>query len=153
MAARTIQFTQEQARGLSSITPEAWRHWRSIVPYLGRKRGKAARFSVGDIVALSIMHHAAHDLGASVSRLRVGFEMLCTIMGPLRPAAMADVIALVGPANASLVAIDELVSQWPTFAIAVPCRPVVERLAATTFEGIPDVQPPLPFAPRVVRSG
>lgn len=153
MAAHTIQFTQEQARRLSDVTPEAWRHWRSIVPHLNGKRGKAARFSIGDIVALSVMHHAVHDLGASVARLSSGFEMLCKTLGPLRPTAMADMVALVGPTSAALVSVDETMAGWPPFAVAVPCRPIVERLASTTFEAIPDVQPPLPFAPRVVRRG
>ena len=136
---------------MSDVTPEAWRHWRSTVRYLANKRGKAARFSIGDVVVLSIMRHAVHDLGASVARLAPGFEVLCASLYCLRPAAMTELIALISPSGAILISAEEFPTHWPPFAIAIPCRPIVERLLSTTFEAIADVQPSLPFAPRILR--
>ena len=150
MAARTIQFTQEQARTLSGITPEAWRHWRSLVPYLAAKRGKAARFSIGEIVAMSVMRHAVQDLGVSVGRLAASFDELCVRLSPMRPVALSEVIALIGPDSALVVAATDPFPATPSIILSIACRPIVERLALTTFPTFAETQPPLPFGPRMV---
>jgi hypothetical protein len=152
-AAHTIQFTQEQARSLSGVTPEAWRHWRNVVPHLASKRGKSARFSIGDIVALSVMNEAVQGLGVSVSRLAEGFDHLFRLCAAERPSTLSTALVIVTPQAAALTANDDRMAAdiggGP--AVSIPCGPIVMRLSAATFSGgVIDDQPSLPFAPRIV---
>lgn len=154
LAAHTIQFTHEQARALSGVTAEAWRHWRGVIPYLADKRGKAARFSIGDIVALSITQEAVQSLGVSVSRLSVGLDQLFQKSANLRPSVLANAVALIAPEFAEVAQVDDRGLAARQISIAVLCGPIIERLAAVTFPIAPaDFQPALPFAPRVIGAG
>jgi hypothetical protein len=151
IVAHPIQFTQEQARTLSAVTPEAWRHWRSVIPYLASKRGKAARFSIGDIVALSVTQEAVQGLGISVSRLSTGLDHLFHQFATERPSVLANSVALIMPSRTVLATGDDLAMAVGQLAIAVACGPIVERLSAGTFQIVAeDFQPALPFPPRVI---
>lgn len=151
--AHTIQYTQEQARALSGVSQEAWRHWRKVVPYLSTKSGKSARFSIGDIVVLSIMHEAVDGLGVGVGRLAQSSNWLFQLCATARPSVLATSTAVITRTDAALAsAVDGL--QHSEICLAVACAPILERLSAAAFSGdIPDTQLSLPFSPRVVGNG
>ncbi len=150
--ASTIQFTQEQARALAGVSPEAWRHWRKVVAYLGSKRGKSARFSIGDIVVLSIMHEAVDSLGLSVGRMAQGLNELFHLCSTTRPTALADATAVITQHGAALAkTVDGLT--YSEICVSVACAPILDRLSAAAFsQDVPDSQLSLPFSPRVVGS-
>lgn len=152
IVAHPIRFTQEQARVLSSVTPEAWRHWRGVIDYLASKRGKAARFSLGDVVALSVTQEAVQGFGISVSRMSAGLDHLFRQFEAIRPSALANSVALIMPSRTVLTSADDSVMAVGQSAVAVACSPIVDRLSAETFQIVADEsQPSLPFPPTVMR--
>ena len=150
MAASTIQFTGDQARRFAGVSPEAWRHWRKAVVYLAAKHGKAARFSVGEIVALSVIAESVGRLGIGVGRLSMGWDELFRLCAVQRPSALRGLVAVVTADGATLVGTDTHAVQTGP-AVVVPCEPIVERLLTAAFlENVAREQPSLPFPPRVV---
>ena len=150
IAATAIQFTSEQARALASVTPEAWRHWRKAIPYLNAKRGKAARFSISEIVALSILSQNIGELGVGVGRTAAAWDRLFQLCAAERPSRLRDMIAVVSTTSSSLQREDGL-RLGDGACLATPCTKIVDRLAlAALANSAFDEQPPLPFAPRVV---
>lgn len=150
MVPTTIQFTGEQARGLAGVTPEAWRHWRSVVPYLHAKRGKAARFSLGEIVVLSLLARAVGELGVGVKRMAAGWDQLFTLCAAERPADLRGASVSVAAHGASLGA-----PGGPEFmndlALVMNCAPVVDQLTTAAFPDLEaSLQRSLPFAPQLV---
>ena len=149
MAPTTIQFTGEQARGLAGVTPEAWRHWRSVIPHLHAKQGKAARFSLGEIVVLSLLARAVSEFGVGVSRMALGWDRLFVLCAAKRPIDLRDASVSVGVADADIGAGDGDPSDG--FALVMRCAPIVDRLTAAAFPDLdPSPQRSLPFAPRLV---
>lgn len=150
MAATTIRFTGEQARGLAGVTPEAWRHWRSVVPYLQAKRGKGARFSIGEIVVLRLLAQAVSDLGVGVSRTALGWNRLFELCADQRPADLRDADVRLRADHAEITFEGSPVPVVG-FALTMGCAPIVDTLMTAAFPDLdPSSQRPLPFAPRLV---
>lgn len=150
IAANAIQFTSEQARALAGVTPESWRHWRKAIPYLNAKRGKAARFAISEIVALSILSQAVGELGVGVGRSAAAWDLLFQLCAAERPSHLRDMIAVVSATSASLQRKDGLRLDGGT-CLATACAKIVDRLASAALaDSTFDEQPPLPFAPRAV---
>jgi hypothetical protein len=63
----SVQYTPGQLRGFVGISPETYRHWKKALPPLRRDRGHSPCFSLGDVVAVSVVRSLCTDLG-----LRVG---------------------------------------------------------------------------------
>jgi hypothetical protein len=150
IAATAIQFTSEQARAFAGVTPESWRHWRNAIPYLNAKRGKAARFSISEIVALSILSQTVCALGVGVGRTAAAWDQLFQLCAAERPSRLRDLVAVVSATSASLQREDSL--QLDDGAcLATVCAKIVDRLASAALaDSAFDEQPPLPFAPRIV---
>ena len=150
MAATTIKFTGEQARGLAGVTPEAWRHWRSVVPYLQLKRGKGARFSIGEIVVLRLLAQAVSNFGIGVSRTAPGWNRLFELCADQRPADLRDAEVRLRADDAE-IAFEGALIPAAGFALAMGCAPIVDTLMTAAFPDLdPSSQRPLPFAPRLV---
>lgn len=149
MSASTIQFTGEQARGFADISAEAWRHWRKVVPALGAKRGKKARFSAGELVALSVIATVVRSFDVGVGSLAAQWDEFLRLCAAQRPSGFRSAYAVITAEAATLVGVDGLALPGP--AVGVPCEPIVERLWTAAFsDDVPRIQTPLPFAPHAV---
>ena len=148
---RQFLYTQEQARSVTGIGQEAIRHWRKYVPYLGSKSGKAARFSFGDLVGLSITRELTDALGISISQVRDAVESLfCTleIQTVIPPGSIAlfqgKCFLLIGGENQLNV-----LSGMP--AALIPIDPLIEDLQSKFLSGLRlPPQSVLPFSAEAV---
>ena len=64
-----VQYTQAQMRETVGLSLETYRHWRRVLPPLATKGGRAACFSVGDLMAASILHRLTETAGVRVGHL------------------------------------------------------------------------------------
>jgi hypothetical protein len=64
-----LKYTQAQVRSLVGLNEETFRHWRKALPPLQGHQGHAATFSLGDILALSVIHRLTAFMEGKVSRL------------------------------------------------------------------------------------
>lgn len=149
----TIQFTQEQVRGLTGVSVETIRHWRKAVPYLGTKPGKAARFSFADLLGLAVTHELISHFGVRITSICQGIDALFRVLAEARPASLEGAVAVVTTSGTSLVAAVELPGRGlsePVLAIALD--PLIARLRRQMMPVIAAFeQTTLPFPPRVVR--
>lgn len=88
MATSTIQYTGEQARTFAAVSPEAWRHWRKVVPSLSAKQGKKARFSAGEMIGLAVVASVVAELGVGVSSLSARWDELFSLCAYQRPGSL-----------------------------------------------------------------
>lgn len=149
MALNTIQYTCEQARAFAGVTPEAWRHWRKAVPILSTKLGKKARFSSGELIALSVVASAARGLEIGITGLAARWDELFKLCAEQRPGSLRELFVVITAGDVALEDELHLVRTEPSAII--PLGPIVERLwSAAVAEEPEQVQVPLPFTPRAV---
>jgi hypothetical protein len=149
MAPHTIQYTGEQARSFAGVSPEAWRHWRKVVPRLSAKSGKKARFSAGEMIALAVVSVAVSTLNVGIAGLAERWDELFDLCAQQRPSSLRSTFVIVTAEKVELVDADRLSRERP--AIVIPCEPIVDRLWTAAFSGVVEqAQAPLPFAPQAV---
>lgn len=64
-----VHYTQAQVRETVGLSLETYRHWRRVLPPLVAKGGRAACFSIGDLMATSILHRLTETAGVRVGHL------------------------------------------------------------------------------------
>ena len=64
-----VHYTQAQMRETVGLSLETYRHWRRVLPPLATKGGRAACFSIGDLVAASILNRLTETAGVRVGHL------------------------------------------------------------------------------------
>ncbi len=149
MALNTILYTGEQARSFAGVSPEAWRHWRKVVGRLAAKTGKTARFSVGELIALTVVASAVSTLNVGIAGFAERWNELFELCAQQRPSNLRSAFVIVTAEKVELVDSDRLGRDKP--AIVIPCAPIVDRLWTAVFSDVPDqAQAPLPFAPHAV---
>lgn len=155
MSLQTIQFTQEQARDLASVSPGEVRAWRKAVSYLAAKPGKAARFTFADIIGLAITRRITGDFHVRISDIGDSVDALFRALSDSRPSDLEGSVALIDAQTARLVPGTDLGAKLfkdPTFV--VPCDQLIQDLSQRVMPLAPaSLQAALPFAPLMVKTG
>ncbi|MFS4439516.1 hypothetical protein ACMA5I_15010 [Paracoccaceae bacterium GXU_MW_L88] len=155
MVLTTIQFTQEQARDITQVSPGCLRAWRKAVRYLADKPGKAARFTFADLVGLAITGELTNAFGVRISDIGSSVDKLFRELAEARPAHLEGLVALIGPASAHLLTIGDFPTRRikePT--LVVPCDPIINQISARMMPATPALgQSALPFPPQIIKAG
>lgn len=155
MVLTTIQFTQEQARDITEVSPGCLRAWRKTVRYLSDKPGKAARFTFADLVGLAITSKLTNGFGVRISDIGSSVDRLFRELAEARPAHLEGLVALIAPASAHLLSVGDFSAQRirePT--LVVPCDPIVNQIGARMMPATPALgQSALPFPPQIIKAG
>lgn len=144
-----MQLTPGQLRSTIGLSVEAYRHWKRVLPPFAARKGYAPCFSLGDVVAASILHRLTERGGVRVGRLKtISAEIvrLCnrTPWASLRGRAL--IVDLVN--SACRMTKDRLDATCDDFVFLCPLDPVLAEL----HETLPRVYPAsrqghLPFPP------
>lgn len=146
----SIQFTQEQARTLAGVSPEAVRHWRKAIPYLSAKTGKAARYSFPELVGLAATNELVKTLGVHIAVVSGGVDALFRLLTNSNVASFQESVAVV---TANHAALEKNVTVCEQSALIVPLHPLVARIQQCILPALPNTaQAVLPFPPKIVRS-
>lgn len=151
-----IQFTQDQARTLTSVSAETVRHWRKAIPYLSSKTGKAARFTFADLLGLAITHELVNSFGVHIATMSTGVDALFRLLTASGPAALDGAIVFITSTEATLYeagaeGIGQVVPAKP--ALMIPLAPLIAKIQRHMLPVIPvSSQTVLPFPPEAVRS-
>ncbi len=149
----TIQFTTQQARSIAGISSEAWRHWRKHLPHVAAKKGKAARFSMGEIVALCAVEEVVNKLGLRVAVLSDGLDQVFQACAPMSLLYLRDCSFVVTAANGKIFKTEQ-VRGLSNSAVVIPCENIVDQVLRATFQDSDEVyQRSLPFPPAAVARG
>ncbi|AKC86330.1 MerR family transcriptional regulator [Pseudoxanthomonas suwonensis] len=146
----SIQFTQEQARTLTGVTPETVRHWRKVVPYLSAKTGKAARYSFPELVGLAATNELVKTLGVHIATVSGGVDALFRLLMSGNASAFQETVAVV---TADKAALETKIIAGEHSALMVPLKPLVSRIQQSMLPALPNTtQTALPFPPKIIRS-
>lgn len=149
---QVIQFTQDQMRILSGISVETLRHWRSVVPYLAGKTGKAARFGFGDVVGLAVLREVVDNFGMQLKGVSAPVDQAFRLLSAATFADLEASVLCLTAQDAALMRIGDA-SRLVDTAVVVPLAPIVERLRGQMLPvGDAPRQAPLPYPPKAVRS-
>ncbi|EGL62113.1 hypothetical protein AGRO_5187 [Agrobacterium sp. ATCC 31749] len=149
MSPTTIQYTSEQARTFADVSPEAWRHWRKVIPWLAAKSGKGARFTAGELIALAALSSAVHTLDIGIAKFASRWDELFGLCAQQSAGALRSAVVVVTADSLELAVAGLSSAEQP--AIVIPCAPIVDRLSdAALSPGLAQGQIPLPFAPQAV---
>jgi len=147
--ATPIQFTQEQARVIATVSPGETRQWRKVVPYLASKPGKASRFAFSDLVALTITGALTRDMGVRISEVALGVDSLFERLAAARPTNLEGLVAVVWRQRTTLVRVGDFRPHdmvEPAFLMS--CDAVIADIRARMLPvTMNDQQAPLPFTP------
>ena len=130
--AGTIQFTTSQARDIAGVSPEVWRHWRMNIPFLGAKKGKAARFSAGEIVVLCAVRNAIDDYGVKVTILSNSFNQIFKASKSMSPNDLKDCSFVISSRSGEVVK-SSCINLSNQAVIVMPCDMIVEQVWNATF--------------------
>lgn len=157
----TLLFTPGQLRSAVLIAPETYRHWKKALAPLRRGRGHSPCFSLGDLVAVSVIRSLAVDMAVRVGALTPIAETLFELCN-LSPWPALErtklVIDIRGEQLQLRPELAEIVSDQPL--ITIPLGPMVARLRGQLLATSDDQEqtslrfPPMPIsASASVRGG
>lgn len=95
-----MAFTQHQTRETIGLSVETFRHWRKVIPYLGGRVGREARFSFGDLVALAGFRCLIDEVGLSIGQFAKSGQDLFDECNSLTWIETTDAYALIRPEEA-----------------------------------------------------
>lgn len=141
-------FTQHQARDAVGLSVETFRHWRKVIPYLGTRAGRQARFSFGDLVVLGVLQILVDELGIRIGQFSSSSQKFFKDCNTLAWIDATDAYALVQPNPrterprsdrgivpvAVSVALHDVASHLTRTSIVIPLDPIAHSLRQFLFD-------------------
>ena len=166
-----MMFTLAQLRAAVGLSVTTCRHWQDTLPTLGARTGRAARFSFGDLVALSVLRCAVDDVGLKISQFSqsaaalfekcnalrwVGDTHMYVVTGPVRDDMQEPSRRGVVAHRVSIVQAD-VSGSIECASVVIPLDPIAERLRSLLFSALGPVEdrqaslplPPVPLLERL----
>jgi hypothetical protein len=148
-----MDFTPEQARTLAGVSRETLRHWRRAVPYLSGKAGKAARFTLTDVVGLAVIQEVVEKLGIQIASVGHSVDVMFGLLANATADSLDSCTVTLAAEQARLHDQQEetrgIVTQP---SIVVPLAPLIARIQQNLFPIATRVrQRDLRFPPEAVR--
>ena len=125
----TLLYTPGQLRSAVSIAPETYRHWKKALTPLRRGRGHSPCFSLGDLVAVSVIRSLTIDMAVRVGALAPLAESIFELCNRSPWPMLERTKLVIDVAGAQLQLrpeLAEITSDQPL--IMIPLGPLVARL-------------------------
>lgn len=148
-----ILFTTQQARSVAGVSPEAWRHWRKSLSYFETKKGKAAKFSMGEVVVLCAVKDIVSHFGIRVTMLSDSIDQIFQASAPMSLLLLQDCSFVLTPTSGQVLKVNQ-VTDLPCSAVVIRCEHFVDQILKATFQNSEEVhQKNLPFPPTAIMRG
>jgi hypothetical protein len=142
-----MKLTLGQVRGTLALSPDTYRHWKTVLPPLAARQGRAASFSHGDLLALAIVKSLTDRVGVPVGNLDVIARKLFDQCGKQSWAKFERLTAFISSDSWSLSFVSD--GQYPLAigpSLIIPCGPIIASLrSALMIEQPEDMQANLRF--------
>jgi hypothetical protein len=148
-----VEFTPGQLREIVGLSVETFRHWKRVLPPFANRRGYAPCFSVGDLLAASILRRLTDNCGVRVGHLKnVSIEISHFCNTSSWP-AMEGRILVVDISDGTCRMVRNGSASGQDIAILCPLDPILTELRDELLQSKPlAAQSQLMFPPAVVRS-
>jgi hypothetical protein len=125
----TLRFTPGQLRETVGISVETFRHWKRVLPPFAKHGGRAANFSVGDLLAALVLRQLTEDCGVRVGHLLELSKQLVMLCNSEPWAALQGRTLLLDlPTGACRLAQDQREMPVSRLIVLCPLEPVMMDL-------------------------
>jgi hypothetical protein len=142
-----MKLTLGQVRGTLELSPDTYRHWKTVLLPLATRQGRAACFSHGDLLALAIVKSLTDRIGVPVGNLDIIARKLFEQCNQQSWAKFERLTAFISSENWTLSFVSD--GQYPQAsgpAVIIPCGPIIASLrSALMIEQPEDTQANLRF--------
>ena len=134
-----MQYSQQQLRETVGISLDTYRHWKSVLPPLAAKRGRAACFSVGDLIAASVLNRLTEAAGVRIGHLSDVSAKIFAICNTSSWAALVDATLAVDLEQRTC-SVERALKPHPSANLILFCRldPVLAQLRDALLRGQSD---------------
>lgn len=134
-----MQYTQAQVRETVGLSLETYRHWKRVLPPLATKGGRTACFSIGDLIAASIVHRLTEVAGVRVGHLSDVSAAIFEICNSSPWANLGGTTLWVDLEQRTCV-VERAVRSHPDASLVLFCRldPILCRLRDALLRSQPD---------------
>jgi hypothetical protein len=124
-----LHFTPGQLRDTVGLSVETFRHWKRVLPSFKDHHGRARHFSIGDLLAASILRRLTTGCGVRVSHLARISNEIVRLCNSGSWAAFEEKILVVDLLNgACRIAKHQRDIASADFAVLCPLKPVMTEL-------------------------
>jgi hypothetical protein len=147
-----VKFVPGQLKSILDVTEETLRHWRKVLPGLSQRKGKSAKFSVADVIALKLIKRLSQDIGIKISRLAPISSSLFEICNNTPYIKLQrGCIAIDIESNVAKFCDKNDVQLDGHILVIIDCAPLTKAIQDHFFESAEEQQQ-LPFPPTRVRN-
>ena len=149
-----MHFTLGQLRNTLGLSVETYRHWKRVLPPFINRRGYAPCFSIGDLLAASILHRLTNRCGVRVGHLREISTEISRLCNTSSWAALKGRILVVDMLGGTCWMVkDQSEARNHDIAIVCPLDPILAELRNALLGSQPSAdQTQLMFPPTEVGS-
>jgi hypothetical protein len=150
-----VQLTPGQLRNTVGLSVEAYRHWKKVLPPFSGRKGYARCFSLGDVLAASILRRLTDCGGIRVGHLKGVSTEIIRLCNTASWAALEGRVLIVDLLNGTCrIAKDQSDAGNEDVVILCPFDPIMAELRDALRRVQPlSMQRPLPFPPTKVVGG
>jgi hypothetical protein len=147
-----VKFVPGQLKNILDLTEETFRHWRKVLPALSHRKGKTAKFSVADVMALKLIQQLSQDVGIKIGRLApisTSIFEICSNTPYIK--LQRGCIAIDMESNTAKFYDKNDVQLDGQLLLIIDCAPLTQSIQDHFFESVEEQQQ-LPFPPARVRN-
>lgn len=134
-----MKLTLGQVRGTLELSPDTYRHWKTVLLPLATRQGRGASFSHSDLLALAIIKSLTDKIGVPVGGLDQIARSLFEECSQRSWAQLERLTAVVHPESGNLSFVSEIrIQQMRQAAIIIPCEPIIASLRQRLMIEQPD---------------
>ena len=126
----TVRYTPSQLRDAVAISQETYRHWKKVLPPLRRGAGHGPRFTVGDILATTVVRVLTVDFAIRVGAVSVVAHALFETCNTPWPVLERGRLIINLAAGDLQLASDTESAHFQAPVIVVPLQSAISRLHA-----------------------
>jgi hypothetical protein len=126
---RPLQFTPGQLRVVVGLSVETFRHWKRVLPPFGTRKGSSSRFSIGDLLAASILRQLTAGCGMRVGHLTEISKKIVSLTNSSSWAALEGKTLVVDLSNETChIAKDEKNLKGASIVMLCPLGPIMAEV-------------------------
>jgi hypothetical protein len=124
-----LPFTPGQLRNTVGLSVETFRHWKRVLPPFIDRRGRAPRFSIGDLLAASILRRLTDQCRVRVGHLTEISKEIVNLCNSISWAALENRSLIVDLINgACRIAKDQRDIETADLAVLCSLNPIMAEL-------------------------
>jgi hypothetical protein len=126
---RPLQFTPSQLRETIGVSVETFRHWKRVLPPFVVRKRSSSRFTIGDLLAASILNRLTNKCGIRVGHLKEVSKKIVSLANSSSWTALEGKTLVIDLPNGTCrIVEDEKNNRNADIAVLCPLEPIMSEL-------------------------